>query len=95
MSTVTKSVRVDERFLVIVEDYIKLSKDMMGVAPTVSSVLSSTLVEGFQENLRVYRMLLAANMITVDDGQNWNDDIKARAENLIERWEMLNLEVNR
>lgn len=94
MGTVTKSIRIDEKFLGIIDEYNKLVKEMFGVAPTVNSVLSNTIVKGFNDNLQAFRMI-ASNMITSIEpgpGEKFNDELRQKCVELIGKYEMYELE---
>ena len=86
MATVTKTVRIDEEFLSIIEDYNKISKEIFGVCPTVSNILSGTIVKGFADNLQVFRVLQTATFPNQADAQKINDELKAKMMSVVERF---------
>lgn len=92
MTTVTKTIRIDERFIDIINEYNKLVKDMMNVAPTVNNVLTTAVVDGFTENLQIFRMLANATEVKCGNGEKWNEEIKQRGLSLVEKYEQYQFE---
>ncbi|MGL5084335.1 MAG: hypothetical protein ACRC68_01210 [Clostridium sp.] len=83
MATITRSIRFDENFLKLVEDYCVLLKDMLGVAPTVNSVLSDSLIVGFNNKLSMFRIILGFE----ENRKQYSADIIARCEDMVSRYE--------
>lgn len=65
--TVTKTMRVDKEFVVLVDDYVKLVKDVFGMDVTVNSVLAGSLVTGFGTYLTSFKMI-SLNNVTFPEG---------------------------
>lgn len=87
MGTVTKTIRIDEKFIDIITEYNKLVKDMMNVAPTVNNVLTTAVVDGFTENLQIFRMLAHATEIKCGPDEKWNEELKKRGLALVDKYE--------
>lgn len=90
MGTVTKTIRIDEDLLAIVEDYNKLVKEMFGASPTVNGVLANAVVHGLEDNLQFFRVLNSNMMVSIKpgEGQKMNDEIKEKAKALVEKYEV-------
>lgn len=89
MGTVTKSIRVDEDFLKIVDDYNNLVKEMFGASPTVNGVLAHAMVKGLSDNMQIFR-LLSSNAVKVSEikpGEKWNKELSDKAAELVKRYE--------
>lgn len=94
MGTVTKTIRIDEEFLSIIEDYNKLVKEMFGVAPTVSGVLTNTVVKGFEDNLQFFKILNSSMFVSAEPGpgEKLTDELKEKAKALVEKYEQYEIE---
>ena len=56
MGTVTKTLRIDKEFVVIINDYVKLTKDVFGFEISANSVIAGSLVTGFGTYLNTFKM---------------------------------------
>lgn len=84
MGTVTKSLRIDEEFISIIETYNKILNEVFGCSPTINNVLASTVVEGFKENLQVFRLCSSDNgHFEAEPGEVFNDSIKEKMKELL------------
>lgn len=87
VGTITKTIRIDEEFINIIDEYNRLVKDMMNISPTVNSLLSTAVVDGFTENLQIFRMLATATDVQCGNGEKWNEEIKQRGLALVDKYE--------
>lgn len=62
LGTVTKTLRVDEEFVNIVNDYVKLVKEVFGFDITANSVLAGSLVTGFGNYLNSFKLLISPSV---------------------------------
>ena len=57
MSTVTKTLRIEKEFVVIINDYVKLVKEVFGFEISANSVIAGSLVTGFGTYLNTFKII--------------------------------------
>jgi hypothetical protein len=87
MGTISKSVRIDDKFLPLVEEYVSLMKGVYGNAPSVNSVLNSSMIFGFDQILTPLRILANGSFKADEEFTNkFNSKYKVRCQELIEKF---------
>ena len=62
MGTVTKTLRLDIDFVNIIDDYVKLVKEIFGFDVTANSVIAGSLVNGFGSYLSSFRIFTMSSL---------------------------------
>lgn len=62
MAKIVKSVRIDEELLDIIERYKKEMRRLFGVNVSVGAILSQSVVIGFEENLKIIKLLTEGHL---------------------------------
>lgn len=87
MGTISKSVRIDDNFYPLVEEYVSLMKGIYGNAPTVNSVLNSSMILGFERILTPLSILANGSFKADEEFTNkFNSKYKVRCQELIEKF---------
>jgi len=67
MGKVVKSIRIDEEMLKIIERYKKEMKRMFGISVSTGNILSTAVVIGFEENLKIIKLMMSQNFTVIDE----------------------------
>lgn len=87
MGTISKSVRIDDKFFPLVEEYVSLMKGIYGNAPSVNSVLNSSMILGFEQILTPLSILNNGSFKADEDFINkFNSKYKFRCQELIKKF---------
>lgn len=87
MGTISKSVRIDDKFFPLVEEYVSLMKGIYGNAPSVNSVLNSSMILGFEQILTPLSILNNGSFKADEEFTNkFNSKYKVRCKELIEKF---------
>jgi len=62
MGTVTKTLRMDKTFVVIIDDYVKLVKEVFGFEISANSVIAGSLVSGFGTYLNTFKIITSSTL---------------------------------
>lgn len=69
MAKIVKSVRIDEKMLEVIELYKKEMKRMFGINVSTSAVLSQSIVLGFEENLKIIKLLMNGHITFTNENE--------------------------
>lgn len=95
MATVTKSLRIDERMLKIINDYNNIIKLMFNSAPTQTDVLTNCIVKGFEDNLSILRFISISTPLDETASKVLNNvDFKEKCSELIKAYDNYVAEFN-
>lgn len=94
MGTVTKTIRLDEDFLALIDDYTSLVKELFGVAPTVNNILTGCIINGFDSSLVPLKIIQNATITEEQFKSKVTEEYKNRCAELVRKYDQYSCEFN-